>query len=176
MSVLSKAANAFARMSPFFKGLTIIGIGVLGLVLLMVLRPRPAAQEPPRRVPLVVTAPADVRSGNLTIRGNGSVRPKSQIVISSQVAGRVEWVSPAFSSGGRFDKGDLLLKQVSRPSLLPAKKVTKVGPNLYKVVIKTKVKSKKGGMAVRVSGTDKQGGTNTKVFIIRLFRFGLAVR
>jgi RND family efflux transporter MFP subunit len=110
MSILSKPANAFANLSPFFKGLTIIGIGVLGLVLLMVFRPRPAAQEPPRRVPLVVTAPADVRSGNLTIRGNGSVRPKSQIVLSSQVAGRVEWVSPAFASGGRFEKGDLLLR------------------------------------------------------------------
>jgi biotin carboxyl carrier protein len=110
MSILSKPANAFARMSPFFKGLTIIAIGVLGFVLLMVFRPRPEAQEPPRRVPLVVTAPADVRSGNLTIRGYGSVRPKSQIVLSSQVAGRVEWVSTAFASGGRFEKGDLLLR------------------------------------------------------------------
>ena len=110
MSILSKPANAFARLSPFFKGVTIIGAGVLGLVLLLVFRPRPAAQEPPRRVPLVVTAPADVRSGNLTIRGNGTVRPKSQIVMSSQVAGRVEWVSPAFASGGRFEKGDLLLR------------------------------------------------------------------
>ncbi len=51
---------------------------------------------------------------------------------------------------------------------VPAKKVTKVGPNQYKVVIHTKTKSKKGGMAVRVTGTDKQGGTNTKVFIIKL--------
>ena len=59
MSILSKPANAFGRLSPFLKGLTIIGIGVLGLVLLLVLRPRPAAQEPPRRVPLVVTAPAE---------------------------------------------------------------------------------------------------------------------
>ena len=110
MSVLSKPAHAFAGLSPLLKGVTIIGVGVLGLVLLIVFRPQPAAQEPPRRVPLVVTAPADVRSGNLTIRGSGTVRPKSQIVISSQVAGRVEWVSPAFASGGRFEKGDLLLR------------------------------------------------------------------
>jgi RND family efflux transporter MFP subunit len=110
MSILSKPANAFSRLSPLMKGLTIIGIGVLGFVLLMVFRPRPEAQEPPRRVPLVVTAPADVRSGNLTIRGSGTVRPKSQIVMSSQVAGRVEWVSSAFASGGRFEKGDLLLR------------------------------------------------------------------
>lgn len=110
MSILSKPARVFGSLSPFFKGLMIIGTGVLGLVLLMVFRPRPAAQEPPRRVPLVVTAPADVRSGNLTIRGNGTVRPKSEIVLSPQVAGRVEWVSPAFASGGRFEHGDLLLR------------------------------------------------------------------
>ena len=110
MSILSKPAHAFANLSPFLKGVTIIGVGVLGLVLLIVFRPRPAAQEPLRRVPLVVTAPADVRSGNLTIRGSGTVRPKSQIIMSSQVAGRVEWASPAFASGGRFEKGDLLLR------------------------------------------------------------------
>lgn len=110
MSVLSKPVGAFRGLSPFFKWLGIVGAGLLGLVLLIVFRPRPAPQEPPRRVPLVVTAPADVRSGNLTIQGNGTVRPKSQIVISPQVAGRVEWVSPAFASGGRFAKGDLLLR------------------------------------------------------------------
>lgn len=110
MSLLSKPAGVFGSLSPLFKGLTIIGTGVLGLVLLMVFRPRPAAQEPPRRVPLVITAPADVRSGNLTIRGNGTVRPKSEIVLSPQVAGRVEWVSPAFASGGRFEHGDVLLR------------------------------------------------------------------
>ena len=110
MSILSKPAHAFAGLSPLLKGVTIIGVGILGFVLLIVFRPQPAAQEPPRRVPLVVTAPADVRSGNLTIRGSGTVRPKSQIVMSSQVAGRVEWVSSAFASGGRFEKGDLLLR------------------------------------------------------------------
>jgi len=110
MSILSKPAQAFAGLSPLLKGVTIIGFGVLGFVLLIVFRPQPAAQTPPRRVPLVVTAPADVRSGNLTIRGSGTVRPKSQIVMSSQVAGRVEWTSPAFASGGRFEKGDLLLR------------------------------------------------------------------
>ena len=110
MSILSKPVRAFQELSPFFKGLTIIGAGLLGLVLLIVFRPRPAAQEPPRRVPLVVTAPADVRSGNLTIQGHGTVRPKSQIVLSPQVAGRVHWISPSFASGGRFAKGEVLLR------------------------------------------------------------------
>ena len=100
MSLLRKPVDVFRRLRPFAKGAVIIGVGVVAFVLLMVFRPRPAAQEPPRRVPLVVTAPADVRSGHLTIRGHGTVRPKSEIVLSPQVAGRVEWVSPAFASGG----------------------------------------------------------------------------
>jgi len=110
MSILSRLTGAFQGLSPLLKAVTIVGAGLLGLVLLIVFRPRPEAQEPPRRIPLVVTAPADVRSGHLTIRGNGNVRPKSEIVLSPQVAGRVEWVAPAFASGGRFRKGDLLLR------------------------------------------------------------------
>ena len=51
---------------------------------------------------------------------------------------------------------------------MPARKVTKIGPNQYKVVVKTKAKGKPGGMAVRVTGIDQKGGTNTKVFIIKL--------
>lgn len=110
MRLLRKPMQAFSRLSPRLKVVTIIGGGIFGLVLLLVFRPRPAAQEPPRRVPLVVTVPADVRSGNLTIRGSGNVRPRSEIVLSSQVAGRIDWVSPTFASGGRFRKGDPLLR------------------------------------------------------------------
>jgi len=81
MSIFGKPVAAFAHLSPFMKGLTVIGVGILGFVLLMIFRPRPEAQEPPRRIPLVVTAPADVRSGHLTIQGNGTVRPKSENVL-----------------------------------------------------------------------------------------------
>ena len=110
MSILRRFGSAFGRLGPLQKGLAIIGVGVLGFVLLMVLRPRPEQQEPARRMPLVTTVPADVRSGNLTVRGSGTVRPKSEIVLSPQVAGRVEWVAPAFVSGGRFQRGDLLFR------------------------------------------------------------------
>ncbi len=110
MSILRRFGSAFGRLGPLQKALAIIGVGVLGFVLLMVLRPRPEHQEPARRMPLVTTVPADVRSGNLTVRGSGTVRPKSEIVLSPQVAGRVLWVAPAFVSGGRFQRGDFLLR------------------------------------------------------------------
>jgi RND family efflux transporter MFP subunit len=110
MSGRNRFSAWFGGLSPLLKALVILGVGVFGFALLMVLRPRPAQQEPPRRLPLVVTIPADVRSGNLTIRGNGTVRPRSEITLSPQVAGRVEWVAPSLASGGHFQQGQVLLR------------------------------------------------------------------
>lgn len=110
MSGFNSVGSAFRRLGPVARFVTILGAGLVVFALLMILRPRPQAQEPPRRIPIVVTAPADVRSGNLTIRGNGAVRPKSEISMSPQVAGRVTWVSPSFATGSRFQKGDVLLR------------------------------------------------------------------
>jgi flagellar hook assembly protein FlgD len=55
-----------------------------------------------------------------------------------------------------------------RKVTVPAKRVTRLAPNQYKVVIRTKDQGKAGGMKVRVTGIDTAGGTNTKVFTVRL--------
>lgn len=107
---MSRLTAAFGRQSYGRKAAIILAAGVLGFALLMVFRPRPPQQEPARRIPLVATAEADVRSGHLTVHGNGTVRPRSQITLAPQVAGRVEWASPALVSGGRFESGDVLLR------------------------------------------------------------------
>ncbi len=110
MSGLASVGSRFMRLGSLARIALILGLGAAIFALLMLLRPRPASQDPPRRTPLVVTEPAEVRSGFLTIEGNGTVRPKSEITISPQVAGRVTWVSPSFATGGRFEKGDVLIR------------------------------------------------------------------
>ena len=55
-----------------------------------------------------------------------------------------------------------------RKVTVPAKRVTRLGPNQYKVVIRTKDQGPAGDMKVRVTGIDSAGGTNTKVFTVRL--------
>ncbi len=110
MSGFGRLGSTFMRLGSVARIGLILGFGFAVFALLMLLRPRPQSQDPPRRTPLVVTAPADVRSGNLTIEGNGTVRPRSEITLSPQVAGRVTWVSPSFATGGRFEKGDVLLR------------------------------------------------------------------
>jgi len=110
MSGSGRMGSAFGRLGGFMKGVVILGIGVAGFALLMVFRPRAPEQEIPRRAPLVATTAADVRSGFLTVYGNGTVRPRSEIVLSPQVGGRVEWVSPNLVSGGRFQPGEPLFR------------------------------------------------------------------
>jgi flagellar hook assembly protein FlgD len=56
---------------------------------------------------------------------------------------------------------------IARYTVWP-KRITKLSANQYRVVIKTKKAGKAGQMKVRVVGTDKQGGTNSKVFSLRL--------
>jgi hypothetical protein len=51
---------------------------------------------------------------------------------------------------------------------VPARKISKLSANQYRVVINTRNKGAAGSMKVRITGTDKQGGTNSKVFSIRL--------
>ena len=55
-----------------------------------------------------------------------------------------------------------------RKVTVPAKRVTRLGPNQYKVVIRTKDQGLAGDMKVRVTGIDSAGGTNTKVFTVLL--------
>jgi RND family efflux transporter MFP subunit len=105
-----RLAAAVGRLSYGQKAVTILAAGLLGFVLLILLRPRPPQQEPPRRLPLVAAVPVEVRSGHLSVFGNGTVRPRSEVAISPQVGGRVEWVSPDLVSGGRFQAGDVLFR------------------------------------------------------------------
>lgn len=110
MSLLGRFAAGWSRLRSWQQAGLIVGMGVLSLALLILLRPRPPLQQPPRLVPTVTTVPLQVRSGYLRVRGNGTVRPSAEITLSSEVAGRVVWVSPSLVSGGRFDQGQLLLR------------------------------------------------------------------
>ena len=93
----------------------VIGGGLLvGAVvvvwLLGVFAPQPEKQAPPPQSPLVSTAPVEVRSGSLLVRGTGTVRPVREIQLTAQVAGRLVDVSDALVSGGRFRAGEVLAR------------------------------------------------------------------
>jgi len=94
---------------------TLIGGGLLlGAVVLVggfwFFAPSPETQPPPPEAPLVSTTPVDVQSGSLLVRGTGTVRPVREIQLTAQVGGRIQDVSDALVSGGRFDAGEVLAR------------------------------------------------------------------
>ena len=74
------------------------------------LRPEPARREPPSRVPFAVTEPVAAGAGPIPVYGAGTVRPRAQIEVEAEVGGRVVWVNPAFQSGGRIGRGQVLFR------------------------------------------------------------------
>ena len=99
-----------AKTKPFLIGAGILAVGVLGLALLVALRPEPPKIDPPRQSPLVTTVQPAVRQGNLTVRGNGTARPIREINLVAEVSGKVLSVSDALVSGGFFGSGQTLLQ------------------------------------------------------------------
>ncbi len=59
---------------------------------------------------LVQTTEANIETRTATIKGHGTVKPRYEVTLSPQVSGKVEWVDPRFVAGGRFNKGDELIR------------------------------------------------------------------
>ncbi len=86
-------------------------VGAVAIAAIMIrMRPEPPLREPPSRVPFVTTAPAVAGSGAIPVYGAGTVRPRAEIDVAAQIAGKVEWVDPAYQGGGRVQEGQVLFR------------------------------------------------------------------
>ncbi len=83
---------------------------VLIAALLIMRRPAPPRTPPPARLPTVSTAAVRPASGALPVVGNGTVRPRAEVDLAAQVAGRAAWVSPSLVSGGQVRRGEPLVR------------------------------------------------------------------
>ncbi|NNK61601.1 MAG: efflux RND transporter periplasmic adaptor subunit [Gemmatimonadetes bacterium] len=83
---------------------------VLIAFILIRMRPEPPRSPPPERVPAVELAAVGAGSGPLPVFGNGTVRPRAEVELASQVGGRVSWVSPTLVSGAPVRAGQVLLR------------------------------------------------------------------
>ena len=86
-----------------------LGFAVVA-VLMVLFRPDPPAAPTPSRVPYVSVAPARAGAGPIPVHGAGTVRPRAEVEVAAQVAGKVAWVDPAFQSGGRVRRGQVLFR------------------------------------------------------------------
>ncbi|MDX1530727.1 MAG: HlyD family efflux transporter periplasmic adaptor subunit, partial [Rhodothermales bacterium] len=77
---------------------------------LILLRPEPPTRPPQTQAPLVRTAPAEVRSGTLTVEGSGTVRALDEVQLAAEVAGKLVYVNPRLVPGGTVQRGEVLLR------------------------------------------------------------------
>ena len=89
--------------------IVVLIIGVLGAYALVksrqVVQTKPT-EAPPPLVRVQSISPTDFQ---LIVPAQGTVAPRTQTTLISQVAGQIIRVSPAFANGGFFEKGDVLL-------------------------------------------------------------------
>lgn len=83
----------------------------LSVAYLMIwLKPEPEIRPLTSQAPFAITAPAVVGTGAIPVYGAGTVRPVAEIDVATEINGKVVWVDPAFQSGGRVRKGQILFR------------------------------------------------------------------
>jgi len=90
-----------------------VGIFVGGVALIGVMgsmRPKIVPKEVELAPPAVFYQTAEPQSLTLDVYAQGEVRPRTDINLTAEVAGRIVKTSDLFVSGGAFEKGDLLVK------------------------------------------------------------------
>ncbi|MEM1397532.1 MAG: efflux RND transporter periplasmic adaptor subunit, partial [Pseudomonadota bacterium] len=98
------------------KLLTVLGtLGIfLGFVVFVVilgaLRPQVERKEPTKELARVFVEKAEARPVRLDVVAQGEVRPRTDINLTAQVAGRVVSAADNFVNGGAFEEDDILIQ------------------------------------------------------------------
>lgn len=88
-----------------------IAAGIIGFIaVLVVTAPQPERADPVVRPSAVFVAEARREPVTLSVRARGEVRPLTEIDLTAQVSGLVEWVNPSFVEGGFFEAGETLVR------------------------------------------------------------------
>lgn len=88
----------------------IVCLGIVGAFLMVKSRPKIEKEEVTFPPPLVRSQTIRLQDVKLVVNSQGTVSPRTESELFSQVAGQVIEVSPAFARGGFFSKGDVLIK------------------------------------------------------------------
>lgn len=100
------------RMIPLRYVLTPIAIILLAVVALMVIAafsPKPAKKPVIVKAPLIEAIDIERKHVQFEISSQGSILPRTQTNLVSEVSGQITHVHPKFNVGGFFKKGDVLL-------------------------------------------------------------------
>jgi RND family efflux transporter MFP subunit len=101
-------------MKPALRKFVVIpGILISAFALMAVLsqfKPEPPKQENENLDLLVETLTLELSTESFKIYSQGTVRPRTQTVLSAEVSGSIVSISPNFIAGGAFEKGEVLMR------------------------------------------------------------------
>ncbi|MEP3889019.1 MAG: efflux RND transporter periplasmic adaptor subunit [Hellea sp.] len=98
------------RLLIFVLPFLVIGGAIAGFMAMGALKPKPEEKENVVKAIPVLTSMAVQDNVTLTVNVQGEVQPRTQINMVPQVSGLITYMSPKFIEGGRFTKGDLLVR------------------------------------------------------------------
>ncbi|MBW2148008.1 MAG: efflux RND transporter periplasmic adaptor subunit [Deltaproteobacteria bacterium] len=98
------------RLLHFAIAMAFIASGVLGLRALTASKPQLIKSKPTAPIPMVQAIQVKTGPQEVHVFGEGTVRPLREINLAPQVGGKVVYISPDLVNGGRFNKGDILLR------------------------------------------------------------------
>lgn len=104
--------------------IAVVLVAALGAWAMFLTKEQPRTQVPERIAPLVRVMTVELRDVAMIVTSQGTVSPRTESTLVTEVAGRVIEVSPVFAAGGFFARGDLLLRidpHDYRESLIQAK-------------------------------------------------------
>jgi RND family efflux transporter MFP subunit len=93
----------------FFLPFLIICSGIVVALIMIISRPKIERKQVSFLPPLVRSQMIQLKSHQLTVKSQGTVSPRTESELVSQVKGEVISVSRQFAAGGFFRKGDVLL-------------------------------------------------------------------
>jgi RND family efflux transporter MFP subunit len=98
------------RLVTFVLPILVIVGAIGGTVAMGALKPEPEEKKEEAKAIPVLTALAEVGDVTLKVKAQGEVQPRTQINVVPQVGGKITYMSPKFIEGGKFNKGDLLVR------------------------------------------------------------------
>lgn len=88
----------------------ILAAAIAAVVVMTSMRPQPPRKERVDLDPLVEVQVLEAMTEQFEVASQGTVAPRTETVLSAEVSGTVTWISPDFVAGGRFQKGEVLLR------------------------------------------------------------------
>ena len=88
----------------------ILAVSVLGAIIIVASKPDVTPKPPEIKPRLIRVREVRAKDVQMMLTSQGTVTPRTESVLVSQVAGLIKSVSPAFVAGGFFEKNDILVR------------------------------------------------------------------